>query len=82
MKEKNRLISWARSCHYDMCIAIKETKGRRWMNVLSKLEMIGNFDIDDEHLEGDINKSWKEILKTINILNEQQINKLNAERRE
>jgi len=82
MVEKNRLISWARSCHFDGCIAVKEVKGKRWMAILSKLEIIGNFDIDDQHLVGDLNKSWKEILKTINSLDCQKIDKLNSERRE
>jgi len=74
---KTNLKNWARNCHFDYAIAIKEKKGKRWMSVLSVIEAKGDFDIDDFKTPND---SWKKILETINNLTSEEILKLDIKR--
>jgi hypothetical protein len=67
---KQKLINYARSCHFDGLIAIKEVKGKRWMAILDHIENKGNFSIDDYK---SLHESWKQILKTINSMNDEEI---------
>jgi hypothetical protein len=75
---KTNLKNWARSCHYDFLIAVKEVKGKRWMAVLSMIEAKGNFDINDYY--PDIDASWKKILETINSMSNEEIKKIDVKR--
>jgi len=68
-KEKVKLINWARSCHFDWLIAMREHKQERWMSVLSYLEIKFDFSINDHFHD----KSWKLILNGINSLTEKEI---------
>ena len=77
MSRKN-LIDWSRSCHYDWLIPVKEVKGKRWMHVLRYLEAKSDFLIDDYSIED----GWKVILKALNDLSDEEVNKLNASRYE
>lgn len=74
---KTNLKNWARNCHFDYLIAIKEQKGKRWMSVLSAIEAKGNFNIDDFE---NTDKSWTKILETINKMNDGEILKLDIKR--
>lgn len=73
--EKRNIINWARSCHYDGCIVIKEIKGGRWMSVLSYIEVKFDFNIDDFP---SIDDSWKKILEVLNSLDSNDITKINS----
>jgi hypothetical protein len=77
MSERKNLIDWARNCHFDGCIAIKEVKGKKWMSVLSYLQYQCEFDIDNHAFD----ETWKLILNAINSLDDRQIQHLNAKRR-
>lgn len=73
MRTKNIFINWCRSCHFDVLIAIKEVKGKRWMAILAHIENDGNFSVDD-YLK--IEDSWKKILITINKMENEKIDYL------
>ena len=70
---KTTLKNWARNCHFDGAIAVKEVKGKKWMDTLSYLENKFDFNIDDyNHKE-----AWEEILKAINQLSEEEAHDIN-----
>ena len=75
LRNKQRLKNWARNCHFDGCIAIKEIKGKKWMAVLRWLEANFDFDIDDYN---SINDQWEVILKNLNKLTHDQVNHIDG----
>lgn len=78
MSERKNLKDWARSCHYDWMISVKEVKGKRWTNVLNFLEVFFDFDIGDYNT---IDEQWNVILSSINKLDNDQVAHLNRKRR-
>jgi len=64
ISQKQKLINYARNCHFDGLICVKEIKGKRWMDVLGRLECKFDFDIDNLSQEA----SWIKIKESINKL--------------
>jgi hypothetical protein len=75
---KNKLLSWAKSCHFDSTIVTKERKGKRWMAALSHIERLGHFNIDNY---SKIENSWQIIKDTIERMSDEELRKLDLARR-
>lgn len=58
-------------------IEVKELKQERCMSALSYIEYIGDFNIDDYIGNDSLKKSWKMILKTLNEMSDEEIEKIN-----
>lgn len=67
--ERKQLIAWARNCHFDIAICVKEIKGKKWMNVLTWLESKYDFSIDEMSFD----EGWTKILNCLNQLSEKEI---------
>jgi hypothetical protein len=74
---RTKIKNWARNCHFDELIAVKELKQEKWMIALSYIEYIGNFNIDDYTGNDSLKQSWKKILKTLNDMSDEEIEKIN-----
>ena len=74
---RTKIKNWARNCHFDGLISVKELKQERWMSALSYIEYIGDFNIDDYIGNDSLKKSWKMILKTLNEMSDEEIEKIN-----
>lgn len=77
ISDRQRLKNWARGCHFDSLIAVKEVKGKRWMDILSWLEVEFEFELDDY---GDYDPAWKKLLECFNRLTDEQVGYLNYKR--
>ena len=67
--ERKQLIAWARNCHFDIAICVKEIKGKRWMSVLGWLEAKYDFNLDDIPFH----EGWTKILSCLNQLTEKEV---------
>jgi len=77
MTQKTKIKNWARNCHFDSLISVKDLKQERWMSALSYIEHIGDFNIDDYTGNDSLKKSWEMILKTLNEMSDEEIEKIN-----